>query len=63
MVVDECLLRIGDGLLDGVKLLGDFDAVSTRLDHRDRAAQMALGTLQAKHDVGVRFVERFFVRG
>jgi hypothetical protein len=56
VVVDECFLRVCDGLFNCVKLLCEFNTVTTTLNHRNRATQMAFRTLQAKNNAGMRFV-------
>jgi hypothetical protein len=61
MVMDECLLRVSYGLLNGMELLGKFDAVPASLNHGNRAAQVTLRALQAKNYVRMGFVKSFLI--
>jgi hypothetical protein len=53
VVLDECIVRLGDGLFDGMKLLADVEARATGFDHLDDASQMAISAPQSFDDVQV----------
>ena len=49
-----------DGFLDGVQLLRELHAGPSHLDHRDRAAQMALGAPEPLDDLRMGLVQEIF---
>jgi len=55
--------RLGrcDRLFDGVKLLGDIEASTVRLDHLDDVPKVALGALEALGHISMGLVEGFGV--
>jgi hypothetical protein len=53
MVLDQSALGLSDRLLHRMELLRDINAWSAALNHRDNAAEMTLGPLQALDDFGV----------
>src|SRR5215210_2987741 len=57
MIVDQQSFGVGDGLLDGVQLLRQFQAGPAGFDHADDAAQVPLGPLQALGDLRVAEVQ------
>src|ERR1700688_3880848 len=52
MVLDEFLLGVADGLLDGVQLLCQIHAGAARLQHVDHRRQVSLGAFQSCGDLG-----------
>jgi len=56
MIVDQGLLGLGDGLLDGMQLLGDIEAGAASFNHLDNRAQMPVRALQPLDDIGMRVV-------
>ena len=53
VVVDQAALGLRHRAFHRMQLLGDVEARSPRLDHRDDAAQMPLGALQPLDDGGM----------
>ena len=56
VILNQGALGLAYGLLHGMQLLRDIHALTAILDHGDDAAQMALGALQALHDIAVALV-------
>ena len=56
VILNQCLLGLGDSLLDGMELLGDVEARPPALDHLDDAAKMTIGALQPLDDLRVGLV-------
>jgi len=52
--MNESPFGVGDGGLDGMELLGDVEAGSLVLKHRDDALEMPYGPAQALGDLRVR---------
>ena len=57
VIVDQNLLRLGDGLLNGMKLLRQIQARSLLLDHPNDMAKMSFGSPQPPDDFRVRQVD------
>ncbi len=57
MIVDQRLLGLADCLLHRVQLLGEIEAGTAFLDHRDHALQVPLGALQPLRDLGMGRVD------
>jgi hypothetical protein len=53
MIMNQRLLRIVDGVLDGLELLGQLEAWPPLLDHGDDHVQVTVGALEALDDVGM----------
>src|SRR5258707_9056772 len=53
MIVDQAPLRLADGFLDGVKLLGEIEAGAIFVEHGDDAPDVTLGPLEPLDDVGM----------
>ena len=56
MIMNQRLLRIVDGVLDGLELLGQLEAWPPLLDHGDHHVQVTAGALEALDDFGMRSV-------
>jgi hypothetical protein len=56
VIVDEGLLGLGNSLLDRMKLLGQVEAGSAIIEHRDDPAQVSLGPLQPLDDLRMALV-------
>src|ERR1035441_4716472 len=52
MVLDEFLLGVADGFLDGVQLLRQIHARPARLQHVDDGRKVSLGALQPRANLG-----------
>ena len=50
MVMDQLPLRLGDSLLDGIKLLSELNAGPSFAEHGDDPLDVALGPLEPFHD-------------
>src|SRR5579871_4891705 len=50
MIMDQLPLRLGDSLLDGVKLLSKLNAGPSFAEHGDDPLDVALGPLEPFHD-------------
>ena len=50
MVLDQCLLRLADGLFDGMKLLREIEPGAARRDHVNDAPEVSFGASQALAD-------------
>ena len=50
VIVDQFALGVGDGVLNGMKLLREVEAWLTRLDHADKRAQVSFRAFQTLDD-------------
>ncbi len=56
VVVDQCALRLADGLLDGMKLLSQIQARPAFVEHVDDTTEVTLGAPEPPDDIGMSFV-------
>ena len=59
--VDQGLFGIVDRAFDSLKLLGEFDAGSTFLDHGDDHSKVSVGALEALDDPWMAMVRHGFL--
>lgn len=63
MIVDQSVFRLANCGLDGVKLLGEFDARPAFLDPCNNRTKVAVRALQAGDDIGVTGVRPLYPPG
>lgn len=56
VIVNQCLLRLADRLLDGVQLLRQIETGATVGKHRDHLMQVTFGALQTLNDTRMSYV-------
>ena len=60
MIVGQRLLRLTDGLLDGMKLLCQVETGAALRKHLNHLVKVTLGPLEALDDSGMCFVNMIF---
>ena len=61
VIVDQFALGVGDGILNGMKLLREVEAWLTDLDHADKCAQVSFRAFQTLDDGRMTFVFHLLV--
>jgi hypothetical protein len=60
VIPDQLFLRIADGFLHGMQLLGEIKARAIRFEHRDYGSEVAFRALQSSRDCG-KFVHVYIL--
>ena len=63
VIVDQRLLRLADGLLDGMELLRQVEAGAAVREHLDHLVKVTFGALQTLKDSGVSYVNMIIGHG
>lgn len=63
VIVDQRLLRLADGFLDGMKLLRQVEAGAAVQEHLDHLVKVTFCALQTLEDSGVRYVNMIVGHG
>ena len=60
VIVNQRLLSLTEGLLDGMELLRQIDTGPAVREHLDHLVKVTFGPLEALDDAGMRFVNMIF---